>query len=466
MRIAASAGFVAAARIEEALGGRGSMGAFYNSICIPGREHQKVRDSLLRWLGLKGFELSREPVLFDLDGEQERCAYLIWNDRWTLVFFSKYEEERRLIREIQTWSPVLLYVWVQDSDVWGYDLFDADGFAGTFNSDPRGYRSFVDDDPAAPRPAADPEEVCDRLGLGGHVADLRRIHRLRASFQEDACWELCRLIGAEPALTSYDDLERGAVESLDGWQVEKMFFVRRGSRRVAGATPDLHQLRLVVGDPADSSSESTDRIEIPPEVLAEMERRRRRVRMTLLLLRPLTWLARTLRRPSPAPQPLKLAEPTVAEDGPEPFYGESSDIIEVRHLINERHRCRIRLAVGGESHGGSGKPASVFAFQFGDTSVTCTARPRSRIEEVLQQPSRSRVLRDEKYLVGGLKARHVIFELPPRYLAGNPGPSYLGLHVVQTEVALYVFLYRFPERIVKEVERAIRSTVASFRLLS
>ncbi len=444
------------------------MGAFYNSICIPGRTRQRVRDSLLRWLSIKGFELSQKPVLFDLDGERERCAFLIWNERWTLLFFSKYEEERRLIRELQTWSEVLLYVWVQDSDVWGYDLFDPSGFAATFNSDARSYRSFAEDDAAGSRPPADPEEVCRRLGLSDLVADLRRIHKLRSSFKEEACWELCRLIGAEPALTSYDDLERGAVETLDGWQVEQLHFVRGEGATDRDNTTDLHQVGLSGEDTEGSAADRSSRIEIPPEVLQEMERRRRRVRLTVLLLRPLSWLARLSRRASSTPRfhQQTVAEPSHPEQSSEVSRQESSDIIEVRHLINERHRCRIRLAVGGEAHSGSGKPASVFGFQFGDTSVTCTARPRSRIEEVLQQPSRSRVLRDEKYLIGGLKARHVVFELPPRYLAGTTGPSYLGLHVVQTEAALYVFLYRFPECVLKEVERAIHSTVSSFRLLA
>jgi len=54
----------------------------------------------------------------------------------------------------------------------------------------------------------------------------------------------------------------------------------------------------------------------------------------------------------------------------------------------------------------------------------------------------------------------------PAPRARTSGPSYLGLHVVQTEAALYVFLYRFPRQIQKEVERAIRATVSSFQLLA
>ena len=55
-------------------------------------------------------------------------------------------------------------------------------------------------------------------------------------------------------------------------------------------------------------------------------------------------------------------------------------------------------------------------------------------------------------------------ELPPRYMAGTTDPSFLALHVIETPIALYVFLYRFTREIDPAVDEAIRSTVASFRL--
>ncbi len=458
------------------------MGAFYNSICIPGDERRRARESLLRWLGMRGFELSDRPVLFDLDAETERCAFLVWNPRWTLLFFSNYEEERRLIRELQTWSDSFLYVWVQDSDVWGYDAFNPDGYVGSFNSDPRTYRSFADDPTGEDRPEVDVQAFCQRFGIDGSSAELQAIHRGRAIFKEDVCGDLCRLIGAAPALTSYDDLERGTFKPSDDWRLERMLFVHRDASALEQDLIDLHAVDLGGRRGDKGSAEGTAQIEIPPEVLAEMGRRRQRTRLTVRLLRPLSWLARGWRRVYEAPalflkrrradgaragdSPARATATAAPEAGASFARQESSAMIEVRHLINERHRCRIRLAVGGEARSGSSKPASVFAFQIGPTSVTCTARRRSRIEEALQRPSRSKILRDDKYLIGDLKARHIVFQLPPYYLAGTPGPSYLGLHVVQTDWAHYVFLYRFPRRILTEVERAIRATVESFRILS
>ena len=48
--------------------------------------------------------------------------------------------------------------------------------------------------------------------------ELRRIERLRSPFKEDVCRELCRTLGVETAASSFDDLESGALQQLDGWQ--------------------------------------------------------------------------------------------------------------------------------------------------------------------------------------------------------------------------------------------------------
>ena len=202
------------------------MGAFYNSICTPGNRHREVKTALTRWLAGRGFRESRQAMLFDLDGEAERSAFVLWNEHWTFVLYSKYEEERRFIRELQNELSPLLYIWVQDSDVWGYDVFDATGFAGSFNSNPRTFQSFPDDPiDSGQRPAADPDRVSEWLQRPGQGADLRQIQRQRSLFKEDACLELYRFMGAPEAMLSYDDLERGgALMELAGWSCEQLLF--------------------------------------------------------------------------------------------------------------------------------------------------------------------------------------------------------------------------------------------------
>lgn len=140
-------------------------------------------------------------------------------------------------------------------------------------------------------------------------------------------------------------------------------------------------------------------------------------------------------------------------------------VIRGRQLINERHRCRMDLAEGAEPAPASSKPSSVFAFRVGEIHITCTARRLSKIDEVLRQPTGSRVLRDEKLTVGEHAARWLFFELPPRFVAGTSSPSHLGIVVIQTPGAFYVFLYRPTEPFDENLERILRATVDSFRML-
>ena len=95
--------------------------------------------------------------------------------------------------------------------------------------------------------------------------------------------------------------------------------------------------------------------------------------------------------------------------------------------------------------------------------VICTARRLRYLWEVMKPPARAETLRDERYRVGPLEARHLFFELPPSRFAANPEVRYLGLHVLQTYRSLYVFLYRFTGKIDEQAEDLIRDAVDSFR---
>lgn len=439
------------------------MSVFYNSFCLTGDRQAEVRSSLRRWLHGRGFELSDQPMLFDLDGEAERCAFVIWNRRWTILVFSKYEEELRLLRELRTWAPRVLYVWVQDNDVWGYDVADADadgdGFKASFSSDPKIYRSFADS--VGERPAADPGEVSGWLGIPERAAELQALHRRRAPFAEDLCAQLCGLLGAEAAAVSYDDLERDHAESLDGWQVEQLLFYHPDSIAPPACGTDLHAIDL--RDIGATLPGAASQSQITPDLLAELETMRRRAHLRFLLLRPVSWLARSWRwtRERLAPRPVhRKPKPWLDAGGQAMAGGDCGE------LVNERHRSRITPATGLVPQPVSGKPALVYSFRAGSVPVTCTARRRWRIADVLRPPGSAEVLRDEKYrLRSELAARHLLFKLPPRYTAGTTDPSFLGLHVVETRQALYVFLYRFTKQVEPEIEDAIRQTVMSFRLL-
>jgi len=411
----------------------------------------------------KGFVLREPPILFDLDGENERSCFVVSNDRWTILFYSHHEEERRLIRELQLPCAPLIYVWVYDSDVWGYDLFDQQSLAASFNSDPRTHQSFPEEAiGSATRPWAEPETVCRLLELPLEPAELRRIERRKSAFKEEICRKFCRRIGIEAAVSSYDDLESGALEHPEPWQSEQLLF-RRDFETMSGQI-DLRGHSLMVRQ-TQVGLVPYRPIEFSPELLAEMKRMRRQVQLTYRLLRPVSWIARTWRRIYEASSRFGSRELAgAARRTAEPPAAPANFRIAGRSLINDRHRCRISLVEGARPLSVSSKPASVFGFRIGETQVTCTARRLSKIDEVLRAPSHSRVLRDEKYPLAGLSARHLLFELPPGFVAGARDPSFLGLYIIQTEKALYVFLYRSRSQLAPAAEQAIRNTVDSFRL--
>ncbi len=401
-------------------------------------------------------------MLFDLDGETERSAFVISNQRWTVVVFSKYEEEHRLLYELRTWASRLIYIWVQDNDVWGYDAVGEDGFAASFSSDPKLYRSFPDSD--FERPPADPEEVCRFLEVPEHMAELQALHRRRSMFAEDDCGELCTLLGVDAAALSYDDLERDQIEGLDDWQIEQMLFYHPDSIAPPPCGTDLHRIDLA--DLGASQSGMPSQSRITPDILAEVEKMRQRAQLRVLLLRPVSWVARSwrwmLERLAPRPTPSQALPIPLLEE-----LGEAGDEAgNTAELYNERHQSGVTPAPGLVPQPVSGKPALVWAFRAAGVPVTCTARRRWKIADVLRPPRGSEVLRDEKYrLLSGLDARHLLFKLPPRYMAGSTDPSFLGLHVIETHQALYVFLYRFKKDLRPEVEDAVRETAMSFRLV-
>jgi hypothetical protein len=398
------------------------------------------------------------PVLFDLDGENERSAFIVSNQRWTILFYSHWEEERRLIRALQAEGAPLLYVWVHDSDVWGYDLFHEQGFAGSFNSNPRAHQSFADEELGSrQRPTADPDAVCRMLDLPLRGRDLRRIERRRSAFKEDVCRQFCRLLGAEAAVSGYDDLEGGALSGLEGWHSEQLVF-RMDLETLSGEI-DLSRHSLMTRKTMVGLVPYKP-VEFPPELLAEMERMRQRVRRRYQLLRPLSWLARGWRRLYEATSPRDGAGPPAALPAAPPNFR-----IEDADLVNDRHRCRITPAAGARSVSVSSKPSAVFGFRIGETQVICTARRLSKIDEVLRQPSGSRVLCDDKYTIAERNARHLLFELPPGFVAGSREPFFLEVYVIQTERALYVFLHRYRNQLAPETAAAIQDTVDSFRLI-
>lgn len=435
------------------------MGAFYNSICLPGDRRTAVRDALDRWLGSRGFVRSSDPPLFDLDPSRERSVFVLGDADWTVLCFSDHEEERRLIHELGSVVSALLYVWVWDSTTWGYDVFRERAFGGSFSSDPREHLPFHDAAlGAAERPRADPVAVANLFGRDDAGIQIAALQQQRAVFKEDVCRSFCQALGMAPAMASYEELECGSVAVDPGWNVERLHY-----QRAAGppaTPPDLRRQRVTHLSPTVGVLE-TGTIEVPREVLDEMHRLRRRQRVTLALLRPISWLARTwrssLEMTNRTSHAAKMA--SRAPDRRRPAFR-----VDRTDLVNDRHGCRISLPAGARSVGASNKPSAAFAFAVAGVHVSCTARRRESLREVLRRPDGAEVEGDELFDIAGLPARHLVFRLPAGFRADIKGTSLLGLFVVQAAKALYVFVYRSP-RLDPIAETQIRVVVESFRLL-
>jgi|GEM_PF-5726486 len=431
------------------------MGAFYSSICLPGDRRQEVELALGRWLGSRGFERIDRPALFDLDAASERAAFVLSLADWTVVLFSDFDEERRLIHELQQVPSPTVYLWVYDSTTWGFDLFVDGDYAGTYSSDPRDHVSFAHEPPGtAGRPWAEPLPVCRHLGLAERADGVATLMHRRTPFKEEIARAFCEQIGAAGALASYDELEAGSHASGPVHAVEQLLYERADRARGRRAI-DLHSQRVTQLHPTGGALE-TGTFEIPPDLLRELARSRRRVRMRLSLLRPVSlvarawrgWLARISPQRAPAPRSREAA---------------ASYRIEGRDLLNPRHGCRLTLGERASPAATARKPSAVFGFVIGGVTVACSARRLDTLREVVRRPDRAEVVTDELYHVGGLKARWLRFRLPPGFEASTQGASVLGLHIVQSEQALYVFLYRVPGAGQPRVEAQIRAVVESFR---
>ncbi len=224
---------------------------------------------------------------------------------------------------------------------------------------------------------------------------------------------------------------------------------------------------------------ATGELRIPTELIAELRRMRRRRRLFMLSLKPFLWakgLASGLglgRRRGGGPKrdagnrSGKGSPQALAASGTRAAHGAPSQDASGTgsKLVNARHGCCLELPPGAEALEVSRKPSAVFAFRIQDVQVTCTSRRREQIEEVLRRPSRSKVLLDEKLQVGPLKARQLFFDLPARFTSGSDERTCLALYVVQTEPALYVFLFRCPGRPSQELVDAVSGVVRTFSLL-
>lgn len=376
------------------------MGASFQNYCLRSASPDEVRGLVVQWLEMKGFEAVPEPPLFD--GDDVRSLVLFWNERWTTVLYSRFEELERLEFELSKLPHPLLKVWVYDSDLWGYELSREREVLAAFHSNPKYFGGREE----LPLPQnGNPEvlcQVCDLPGLERKIADLQRARRI---FSEELAVRFCTLIGATPAALPGDeitaqDLPPGVLE-VGGFRMERLFFREtRGDWKTV--VPDLHTLEV-------EQIETPGAAELPPGMAEQVRRWQFFARVISLVLKPLilvmslvfrAWFA--LNRPDRRSGSARATDlQSLLHDlgGRAPAEtGRAGS-----NLTNTRFHCQVTLPDGVE--GETGDSQFVFRFKIQGQQCWCTAVRPDLIRSLVRIAPASTLQRDEKFAVAGLQAR-------------------------------------------------------------
>lgn len=446
------------------------MGAFLDTVSVRTGDVAAVRALIVNWMRAKSYELRPEAPLLPVNewgltadgnfgGGDERGVFLLSNGRWTVALYSHMiAEGDRLLFELGRTPDPVLRTWVHDSDLWGYKLHKDGDLLAEFNSDPR----YFDEEAAAEPVSGDPTLVCAVCGLGGLETELATLQRGRALFMEGISRRFCALIGAAPAGFGYRDLAECGLDTpgprtLGGFQVEHLYFRRGGP--AAEPLPDLHMLPI---RPRDSDESDTQQHEFSAADQFGFRMLSLVLRLIFLLLYPLLFLIRwalwfrfrVLRR--------SLFGPGAAEM--DPFTRElfaahrTTERLEGRTLISERHRCTITLPEGVEPHPMQ-SAGRVFHFSVNGRPGFCEAVPPERIGDRLRPPVGYLLVEDENFFVGALRARRIVWRT-----AHTAWPFTYDLYVVQGPRVYYLFGVGDKEPLTAEEAARYRALVESFTL--
>src|SRR3954462_3490458 len=110
------------------------MGAYFDSIVVPGAAPESIRDLVVRWMSGKGFDLAAEPPILDQTEEWERGAVIASDPGGTVLLLSNADESDRVLWELQKLGKAALRLWLIGSDVWGYQLVEDGAVVASFSS--------------------------------------------------------------------------------------------------------------------------------------------------------------------------------------------------------------------------------------------------------------------------------------------------------------------------------------------
>ncbi|HEX6865185.1 MAG TPA: hypothetical protein VF414_20310, partial [Thermoanaerobaculia bacterium] len=174
------------------------MGGFYHSLSVPRSVCSQVESLVSSWLFARGFERAEDGVL-DLDREAERGCLILWGDGWTTVLYSHFEEEDRLRLELEKLELPLLHVWLHDSDLWGYELYEEGDVVSAFHSNPRYFGGEIE----AEGPNDTARIARAWFGDETRAGELLSLQKKKGIFMDPVCERFARWLGAPPAASQY-----------------------------------------------------------------------------------------------------------------------------------------------------------------------------------------------------------------------------------------------------------------------
>lgn len=398
------------------------MGGFYYSLSVPRSVHKQMESLVSSWLLARGFERAEDGVL-DLDREAERGCLIFWGDRWTTVLYSHFDEEERLKLELEKLELPILHLWLHDSDLWGYELYEEGDVVSAFNSNPRYFGGEM--------PAEGPNDAI-RLarawfGDESRARELLSLQKKKGIFMDPVCDRFAHWLGAPPAAARYENVMAG--------------------ERTWEACPEIHlRFRRPGFDPMDGFDLHRLRIESPPLEEAPQPWKpplgfRLLTGAMRLFFFPLSLYARwKLRSGSPEADALP---------GPAWEWKVEGDL-----LVNERRRCRLSLSHGAKALRGPG----ILPFQVGPLAVHSSVRSGSMTAAALANLRGREIRADERFHVG---------DFPARFIASTwPEPRRFIYDVyIATPIAVYWFQASVLEPPGEDALARLRATIETFELL-
>jgi hypothetical protein len=408
------------------------MGAFYRSYSVPGDVHEVVDQKVTTWLSRKGFSEIEDHSVIDFERESERAFYLFWNDRWTIILYSHFEEDERLLFELNLLPLPILHLWVLDSDVWGYELYLQRKPLAAFNS----HSQYFESDEFADVPNDIPTLLAKCALENLAIDDIAVIQKKKSLFKERICEEFADIIDARPAAAQYDYLSEFNAAS-PGFSFVHRRFRKRGFDPVGNF--DLHLRHAKSGE--------SEAFPLPQNLPLYF-------RVIALLLRviaiPLGWLMR-----------FTIARQIKSGEFPEGFLGQPPKeyTFEGNRLENPKRRCRIALPEGAVQDDGPG----ILPFKIGEHQVIARAISANETMDILSGSQYQVIEEDSNFEIGSLPAKYVL--ATSTMPQGKQRTRYSYQYFIQAPFAIYHFILVADEALRPAEVDSFRETIESFEII-